>query len=101
VPFFLSTSLAAFHAFQVLVVTSKGSILVRMNNRAVKRTKSFAHVVLFKCPGSGDPIGAAFLSDSKNLEEVDAHTFAVKCVCGWDGSLLGIHRVNGWVEDWN
>jgi hypothetical protein len=71
-----------------------------MNNQSDNHTKSFAHVVVFKCPGSGDSIGASFLSDSKNLEEVDGHKFKVKCDCGWSGTLLGIHRVNGWVENW-
>jgi len=32
----------------------------------------FAHVVLFRCPGSGDPIAAAFASNMKNIEEVDS-----------------------------
>ena len=71
-----------------------------MNNQSDIHTKSFAHVVVFKCPDSGDPIGASFLSDSKNLEEVDGHKFKVRCDCGWSGALLGIHRVNGWVENW-
>ena len=71
-----------------------------MNNQSANHTTSFAHVVVFKCPRSGDPIGASFLSDSKNLEEVDGHKFKVKCDCGWSGALLGIHRVNGWVENW-
>jgi hypothetical protein len=72
-----------------------------MNNQAGTHTKSFAHVVVFKCPGSGDPIGASFLSNSKNLEEVDAYAFKVKCNCGWMGEILGINRVNGWVENWH
>jgi hypothetical protein len=72
-----------------------------MNNQTDNRKKSFAHVVVFKCPGSGDPIGASFLSDSRNLEEVDARAFNVRCDCGWKGELLGINRVNGWVENWN
>jgi hypothetical protein len=71
-----------------------------MNKPSDNHTKSFAHVVVFKCPSSGDPIGASFLSDSKNVEEVDGHKFEVKCACGWSGALLGIHRVNGWVENW-
>jgi hypothetical protein len=71
-----------------------------MKHQAGNHTKSFAHVVVFKCPGSGDPIGASYLSNSKNLEEVDAHAFEVKCDCGWKGELLGINRVNCWVENW-
>jgi hypothetical protein len=71
-----------------------------MMNQTDNHTKSFAHVVVFKCPGSGDPVAASFLSDSKNLEEVDAHNFNVNCTCGWSGNVLGIHRVNGWVERW-
>jgi hypothetical protein len=71
-----------------------------MNNQPDNHTKSFAHVLVFKCPGSGDPIGVSFLSDSKNLEAVDAHVFKVKCDCGWRGEILGINRVNGWVENW-
>jgi hypothetical protein len=71
-----------------------------MNNQPDNHIKSFAHVVVFKCTGSGDPFGASFLRDSKNLQEVDGHKFKVKCDCGWSGALLGIHRVNGWVENW-
>jgi hypothetical protein len=71
-----------------------------MNNQADNHTKSFAHVVLFKCPGSGDPVAASFVSNSKNLEEVDSHPFSVRCACGWSGILLGINRVNSWIENW-
>jgi len=71
-----------------------------MNNQADNHTKSFAHVVLFKCPGSGDPVAASFASDRKNLEEVDSHFFAIRCACGWSGTLLGINRVNSWIENW-
>ena len=71
-----------------------------MKHKADNCTKSFAHVVVFKCPGSSDPIAASYLSNSKNLEEVDAHAFKVKCDCGWMGELLGINRVNCWVENW-
>jgi hypothetical protein len=55
---------------------------------------------LFKCPGSGDPVAASFATNSKNLEEVDSHLFSVRCACGWCGTLLGINRVNSWIENW-
>jgi hypothetical protein len=71
-----------------------------MNNQPDNHTKSFAHVLVFKCPDSGDPIGASLLSSCKNLEEVDGHAFKVKCECGWMGEILGINRVNSWVENW-
>ena len=62
---------------------------------------AFAHVVLFRCPQSGDPIAASFGSNQKNLEEVDAHAFKVYCLCGWTGTLLGVSRFNSWTETWN
>jgi len=62
---------------------------------------TFVHVVLFKCPHSGHPIGGAFLSHQKNLEVIDAHHFDLRCECGWTGSLLGITRVKAWAENWN
>jgi hypothetical protein len=72
-----------------------------MDNQTDSHTKSFAHVVVFKCPGSGEPLAASFLSHNKNLEEVDSHSFTVRCGCGWSGTMLGISRVNGWVEHWS
>src|ERR1051326_1921280 len=72
-----------------------------MNNRPNGSEKPlFTHVVLFRCPDSGDPIGTAFVSQHKNLEAVDSHRFDVQCVCGWSGNLLGLDRVNGRVESW-
>jgi hypothetical protein len=61
---------------------------------------AFVHVVLFKCPGSGEPLTATFLSSKKNLEEVDSHSFNVRCSCGWSGNLFGIAKINSWVEKW-
>jgi len=60
----------------------------------------FAHVVLFRCPGSGDPIAAAFASNMKNIEEVDSHSFSVRCICGWFGVLAGVQRVGHWIQEW-
>jgi hypothetical protein len=71
-----------------------------MNNQTDDRTKSFAHIVVFKCPASGDPVVGSFLSNDKNLEEVDSHDFNVRCDCGWSGTVLGINRLNGWVAAW-
>ena len=60
----------------------------------------FVHVVLFRCPDSGDPIGATLLSDARNLEEVDSHSFKLTCACGWIGTLFGISRVRSWIQEW-
>jgi hypothetical protein len=62
--------------------------------------KSHVHVLLFKCPESGEPMTAAILTASRSLEDVDSCAFEVKCNCGWSGSLLGIERVKNWVEEW-
>jgi hypothetical protein len=69
-------------------------------NNIETRDSSFAHVVLFKCPSSKHPIGTSFLSNKKNLEEVDSHSFQLRCECGWAGEMLGISRVKSWVEVW-
>jgi len=60
----------------------------------------YVHVVLFKCPDSGDPMPAVCLSEKKSLEEVDSHPFKVHCHCGWSGKLLGANRLKNWVAEW-
>jgi|HubBroStandDraft_6_1064221.scaffolds.fasta_scaffold45334_2 hypothetical protein len=60
----------------------------------------YVHVVLFKCPSSGDPMAATCVSENKSLEEVDSHAFKVRCNCGWSGKLLGVKRLKNWVEEW-
>jgi hypothetical protein len=64
-------------------------------------SKTHVHILLFKCPESGDPVAAAALTDSASLEDVDARSFSVQCNCGWSGRLLGIERLRNWVEEWN
>jgi hypothetical protein len=61
----------------------------------------YVHVLLFKCPSSGDPMPAALVSEKRNLEEVDAHAFKVQCNCGWSGKLLGVKRLKNWVAQWS
>lgn len=59
-----------------------------------------AHILLFKCPESGEPMAAATLSSQISMEEVDAKSFPVTCQCGWTGKVLGIERIKNWVESW-
>jgi hypothetical protein len=33
-----------------------------------------------------------YSSDKAGMEEVDAHSFPVKCECGWSGELLGLTK---------
>lgn len=61
----------------------------------------FAHVLLFKCPHSGEPMASACVSNKKSLEEVDSHAFTVHCTCGWSGKILGVNRLRSWVEEWD
>jgi hypothetical protein len=61
---------------------------------------AFAHVVLFKCPESGEPIAAAAATSSRSLEDVDSFVFPLQCSCGWSGTLPGIARLRNWVEMW-
>lgn len=76
-------------------------MLLRMKIKIEKRNGLlYVHVVLFKCPDSGDPMTAACLSEKKNLEDVDSHPFKVHCNCGWSGKLLGANRLKNWVEEW-
>jgi hypothetical protein len=60
----------------------------------------YVHVVLFKCPSSGDPMTAACVSEERSLEEMDSHAFEVQCNCGWSGKLLGVKRLKNWVAEW-
>jgi len=72
----------------------------KKSNNGKNSNSSFAHVVLFKCPKSGDPIGSSFVSSKRNLEEVDSHSFELQCPCGWTGTMLGISKVSSWVANW-
>jgi hypothetical protein len=70
--------------------------------KTVSGTNSvIAHILVFKCPESGEPVAAATLSSQTSLEEVDAKSFQVICQCGWSGKVLGIERVKNWVEIWD
>jgi|HubBroStandDraft_1064217.scaffolds.fasta_scaffold34137_3 hypothetical protein len=71
------------------------------NKLSTKKGYTFAHVFLFKCPHSGEPLAAACVSNKKSLEEVDSHPFEVHCNCGWSGKILGVNRLRSWVEDWD
>lgn len=69
------------------------------NNEQLQETH--VHILLFKCPKSGEPITVASLSASRGLEEVDSRAFPLHCECGWSGNLLGVQRLKHWVEDWS
>jgi len=72
-----------------------------MEKTARSTNPEIAHILLFKCPESGDPVAAATLSRQTSLEEVDAKSFPVTCPCGWTGKVLGIERIKNWVEIWD
>jgi|HubBroStandDraft_6_1064221.scaffolds.fasta_scaffold08797_4 hypothetical protein len=72
-----------------------------MEKTARSTDSVIAHILLFKCPESGDPVAAATLSSQISLEEVDAKTFPVTCQCGWTGKVLGIERIKNWMEIWD
>jgi hypothetical protein len=82
-----------------------GSTPIRQTFHMEKTARStnsvIAHILLFKCPESGEPVAAATLSSQTSLEEVDAKSFPVTCQCGWTGKLLGIERIKNWVEIWD
>jgi hypothetical protein len=72
-----------------------------MEKTAGSTNSVIAHILLFKCPKSGEPVAAAALSSQTSLEEVDAKSFPVTCQCGWTGKVLGIERIRNWVEIWD
>jgi hypothetical protein len=79
-----------------------GAHACAMDNKPTNnREPTFAHIVLFRCPESGEPIAAAAASGSKSLEDVDSYSFPLRCNCGWFGTLPGIARLKNWVEEWS
>ncbi len=72
-----------------------------MDNTYATDKFAYIHVLLFRCPQHGEPLLAPHPSDQAGLEEVDAHSFSLKCECGWSGQCLGLSKVKHWVEKWN
>jgi hypothetical protein len=40
------------------------------------------------------------MSGARNLETIDADTFAVQCECGWTKEILGVEAIRHWVTEW-
>ena len=64
-------------------------------------SEPFVHVLLFQCPSCGDPLTAAIATGERNPEEADAHSFDMKCNCGWAGNLMGLLAKRHWVDTWS
>ena len=62
---------------------------------------SFVHVLLFDCLQCGGPILTAVLSDTKNLEYVDALLLELRCPCNWLGNQIGVNAKTHWIEPWD
>jgi predicted RNA-binding Zn-ribbon protein involved in translation (DUF1610 family) len=60
----------------------------------------FVHVLLFQCPVCGKPTSSAVLRNERNPEETDAHSYDLRCDCGWIGTQLGLQAKRHWVEVW-
>jgi len=71
---------------------------VRESEREVR--KPFLHLLLFRCPQCGDPIGTCRENEYLSLEIVDEMLFALKCMCSWSGHRRGISAMRHWVEKW-
>ena len=60
----------------------------------------YAHLLLFRCRQCNEPVAVPVLGQARNLEEIDGHTYDVKCRCGWSESLLGVEAIAHWVVPW-
>jgi hypothetical protein len=65
-----------------------------------RSAESFVHVLLFQCPSCSNPLPSAIATTERNQEESDAHTFALQCLCGWNGTQIGLLAKRHWVESW-
>lgn len=61
----------------------------------------FVHVFLFQCGHCGAPVTTASGSKARNLEQMDARVFALRCeLCGWSGKSMGTAARRHWVDLW-
>jgi hypothetical protein len=62
----------------------------------------FVHVFLFQCDHCGAPVATASASGARNLEQMDARSFALACNrCGWSGRSIGTAAKRHWVDIWD
>ena len=65
-----------------------------------REVRTFAHILLFRCPQCKGPVTAACSSKDMDREQVAARVFKQPCKCGWLGNLSGLTAVQHWVECW-
>ena len=62
----------------------------------------FVHVFLFECANCEAPVATARASGARNLEQMDARSFAIACeLCGWSGKSIGTAAKRHWVDFWD
>lgn len=66
-----------------------------------QNAEPFVHVLLFRCPSSGEPVCSAVATNERNPEEIDARSFTLRCHCGWVGTQMGLMAKRHWVEGWS
>ena len=60
----------------------------------------YAHLLLFRCKQCNEPVAVPVIGQARNLEEIDADTYDVKCRCGRSEYLLGVRALAHWVVAW-
>ena len=65
-----------------------------------REVRTFAHILLFRCPECSGPVTAACSSNDLDREKVAIRVFNQGCKCGWSGKLGGLTAVQHWVECW-
>jgi hypothetical protein len=58
------------------------------------------HFLLFRCKQCNNPVSIAIFYNVRNLEEIDGHTYEVKCACGSSKDILGVEAIRHWVVPW-
>jgi hypothetical protein len=78
------------------------SISISVANTATlsREVRTFAHVLLFRCPQCSTPATAACSSKNMDREQIATRAFNHACKCGWSGKLRGLMAVQHWVECW-
>jgi hypothetical protein len=58
----------------------------------------YVHFFLFRCSACQGYVASMCASLQSNLEPAQAHTFKIRCHCGWARKLLGATAARHWVE---
>jgi hypothetical protein len=86
-----------------LKIIEFGMVRARLNKRGDAMSdfySPYAHILLYSCRGCNKPLSIVVMSPERNLEQLDAGTFDIRCECGWEKQLLGVEGVCHWVTEW-